>query len=315
MRSSRRVTLGAAVIAGLVLTVAADGLAQVSRVSGTVKDERGDPIPGATIVAENERSWPTRYTAVADAKGRYGLLGLRSGTWVFTVSAPGFVAVSGTAYVRGFGNTPPLDFRLARVVEPPLGPLGRVDLDALQADLDAAESLLAAGKHLEAAARYEAVLERVPTLTSVNIQVGRAYRAAGRLPDALAAFERAATGTPPLERAIAEAALTELEMGRPDAAHARLAPGADRPDASREVLYACGEVSSARGDREAAIACYERAVVADPTWALPHFRLGVMAAERGDTRNAAQHLEQVIAFDPESPQAAEAEALLRRIRN
>lgn len=315
MRTRLRGTLGATLAIGVLLGATTHALAQVSRVSGTVRDELGDPVPGATIVAENERSSPSRFTAVTDAKGRYGILGLRSGAWAFEASAPGFMPVRGTAHVRGLGNNPPIDFRLVResVVAP--GALGRVDLDALQADLTDAEELMATGKYLEAVARYETVLADVPALTTINLQIGRAYRAGGRLPDALVAFERAAAAVPPIERAIVEAGLTELALGRIDAAESRIAPLAAQPDASRDALYALGEVKAARGDLEAATACYERAVTADPTWAAPHLRLGAAAARRGDKAGAVKHLEQVVALDPTSPEAGEARTMLGRIRD
>jgi Flp pilus assembly protein TadD len=314
MTKPSRVALGATLVVGLLVSGPATGLAQVSRVSGTVKDENGDPVRGATVVAENENLSPSRLTAVTDAKGRYGMLGLRSGTWTFQASAPGFLTAKGSASVRGFGSSPPIDFRIVRESVAAPGALGRVDLEALQADLTAAEDLMATGKYPDAVARYEAILKQVPALTTVNLQIGRACRAAGQLNEALVAFERAATAEPPIERAIVEAGLTEIALGRVDAAEARIAPLAEGKDASREALYGLGEVKFARGDLEAAAEWYERAVAADPAWATPHLKLGVTAARRGDAATAVQHLEQVVALDPDSPEAVEAKALLERLR-
>lgn len=310
-----RGALGASLFIGLLIGATTNSLAQVSRVSGTVRDELGDPVPGATVVAENEHSVPPRFTAVTDAKGRYGMLGLRSGTWMFEASAPGFVPTRGTATVRGFGNNPPIDFRLVRESVVTTGALGCVEVEALQADLAAADALMAAGKYLDAVARYETVLTEVPALTTVNLQIGRAYRAAGRLAEALAAFERAATAVPPVERAIVEAGLTELALGRSDAAEARMTPLAAHAGASREALFALGEVKTAQGDSKAAIACYEQAAAADPTWAAPHLRLGVAAARRGDTARAVRHLERAVALDPTSAEAEQARKMLGQIKD
>jgi Flp pilus assembly protein TadD len=309
-----RGALGATVVAALALAVPVSALAQVSRVTGTVRDENGDPVRGATVVAENQLASPARSTAVTDAKGRFGMLGLRSGTWTFEASAPGFLPARGSTRVRGIGNNPPIDFRIVRESVAAPGVLGRADLDALQAKLSVAHELLAAGRYADAIASYETILTQVPALTAVNLQIGRAYRAAGQLPEALAAFERAARAEPPVEHAVVEAGLTELALGRLDAAEARIAPLARRDEVVPEVHYGLGEVKRARGDRQAAIECYEKAAAADPTWATPRLRLGAAAAEGGDTVTAVRYLEQVVALDPRSAEADEARTLLAGLR-
>src|SRR4051794_14592042 len=52
----------------LLLALAGNAAAQVGRVTGTVKDERGDPIRGATIIAENPDASPSSFTASTDDK-------------------------------------------------------------------------------------------------------------------------------------------------------------------------------------------------------------------------------------------------------
>jgi len=49
------------------------------RVTGVVKDDHGGPIKGATIIAENPDASPSIFTANADAKGRFAIIGLKSG--------------------------------------------------------------------------------------------------------------------------------------------------------------------------------------------------------------------------------------------
>ena len=79
------------ITAVFVLAFAAAAAAQVGRVGGTVKDDTGNPIKGATVMAENSGSSPNSFTATTDDKGRFSIIGLRAGRWVFTASAPGFV--------------------------------------------------------------------------------------------------------------------------------------------------------------------------------------------------------------------------------
>jgi uncharacterized GH25 family protein len=54
-----------------------------------VKDDRGVPIKGATIIAENPDASPASFTVSSDEKGRFAIIGLRSGLWSFRAGAPG----------------------------------------------------------------------------------------------------------------------------------------------------------------------------------------------------------------------------------
>jgi len=60
-------------------------------VAGTVMDESGGVLPGATVTATHPASG-TVATRVTDAEGRFFLPALRVGTWDLTVVLPGFVS-------------------------------------------------------------------------------------------------------------------------------------------------------------------------------------------------------------------------------
>src|SRR5678816_4893542 len=99
------------VVAVSALSLAAPAHAQSARVSGTVRDAEGKPIKGATIRAFNPEFGPRSFISTSDAKGRWGMVGLRVGTYTFVVDAPGFVAQRGEGIVRT-GSTPPIAFTL-----------------------------------------------------------------------------------------------------------------------------------------------------------------------------------------------------------
>ena len=92
-------TLFGAAIMALVMT-ALPAAAQTGRIGGTVKDTNGQPIKGATVVAENPASAPSSFTATTDDRGRYSMIGLKAGTWKVTASAPGFAPLSGNGRLR-----------------------------------------------------------------------------------------------------------------------------------------------------------------------------------------------------------------------
>src|SRR5215813_14402986 len=100
----QRLHLSRGVLAALlVAALAGTAAAQTGRVGGTVKDEAGQPIKGASITAENPNASPSSFTATTDDKGRFSIIGLRTGAWTFTAQAPGFSPESGRLNVQTIG--------------------------------------------------------------------------------------------------------------------------------------------------------------------------------------------------------------------
>src|SRR5438046_10492575 len=93
------------IFATLALALAAAGSAQTAgRITGTIKDPDSKPIKGATVRATND-AVNARITSTTDDKGRFAMIGVRTGRWVIIAEAPNFLPLQGTADVSS-GNTP-----------------------------------------------------------------------------------------------------------------------------------------------------------------------------------------------------------------
>ncbi len=286
--------------------------AQTGRLAGMVRDQGGNPIKGATVVAENPSASPNRLSTTTDDKGRFSMLGLRGGTWALTASAPGFVSTGGAVPVRTLGGpNPPLEFTLAR--SGPAGALAGVNTTELQAALTAADGLLASGQYDEAIAAYRALLAKTPALTTINIQIGRAFRGKKDYVQALAAYDELLRSEPQNELARVEAAMAHVEKGDLPAADAMLSEAAAAPDAGRDVFYALGEVQFARSDVDRAARSFQRASELDRRWAKPLLKLALIQLNRGDRDGCAAMLEQVRTVEPDSAEATQATALLAQL--
>ena len=164
---------GLRLVVGVLLTVllAIPAFAQSARATGTVKDTNGRPIKGAIVRAMNKDARPSEITSSTDDKGRWGMIGLRTGTWTFVVEAPGFASVSAQAPVR-VATTPPMGFVLAH--DP--GPIpGALDKNVLQS-VTAANKLRDGGQYDQALAAYQQIREQNPKLTSITFVVADVYR-------------------------------------------------------------------------------------------------------------------------------------------
>jgi tetratricopeptide (TPR) repeat protein len=211
-----------ALAAVIVVCLTAPALAQSARATGTVKDTSGKAMKGATIKATNKEAYPPQITSSTDDKGRWAMIGLKTGTWTFVAEAPGFGTQQAQWPVRVAG-TPPMHFVLARDLGPIPGALGK----NIQQQLAAANALRDKGQLDQASIAYEQIREQNPKLTAVNLVMGGVYRKRAALesdPDARRAlFDRAiASYTAVLtDDAENERAKTELESTRTEAAAPR----------------------------------------------------------------------------------------------
>lgn len=306
----------------VTLCLAAPALAQTGRVGGVVKDTDGKPLKGATVKAENPAASPSEFTSTSDDKGRWSMIGLRSGSWKFTAEAPGHMAQSGSANVRTIGApNPPMEFTLAKGA--PAGPAALSK--EVQTELKVADDLRNAGQFDQAITAYQGIRTKNPSLTMINMVIGGTYRQkAAKESDKAArqaAFEQAITAyqdmlkaDPNSERAKIEIGMTHMQGGNLDAAEAALAPVAESPSASREVFYNLGEIKFNKGDAAGAEAMYKRAADMDPSWQRPKLKLGLIAFSKGDKDTAIKIFESVVAADPNAPEAAEANAFLKELK-
>lgn len=297
----------------LCSVTAVPAFAQIGRASGLVKDSDNRPIKGATVVFENPQVSPSSFTAVTDEKGRFAVVGLRTGTWTVTASAPGFEPQAGAGRMQGMANNPAIEFHLVRSAPMVPTPLAGVDMKELQASLTAADAQLAAGQFDSALAGYRAILAKTPVLSSINLQIAQAYRGRKDYDKAIAALLAAADGGSVPPRISVQVGLTQLEKGDVAAAEATLAPLADAGRPAPDVLVALAELRLAQHRPDQAAALLDRAAASDAQWALPHVRLAEIAVEQGDVAGARQHADQALRLQADGPEAARARAVLEKL--
>jgi hypothetical protein len=155
----------------LLLGLAATASAQAGRAMGSVKDQAGKAIKGATVKATNPDAYPGEFASATDDRGRWAMIGLRSGTWRFTVEAPGYFTVESNVPVR-VAASPPLTFTLARDPGPVPNALDR-NIEQL---IQEAAAHRDQGRLDQALLAYQDIRTKNPKLTSVNLVIGDLYR-------------------------------------------------------------------------------------------------------------------------------------------
>jgi tetratricopeptide (TPR) repeat protein len=206
----------------VALAVTASGQT-AGRITGTIKDPDGKPIKGATVRASNE-AVNARITSTTDDKGRFAMIGVRSGRWVVVAEAPNFLPLQGTSDVSS-SVMPVLALTLQRDPGPMPGALSKTITD----ELAAAEALRSAGRYDEAITAYQAIQSKNARLTTVGLVVATLYRekaekekdAAARqalLARAIAAYTDFLKSDDTNVRARVELGVTHMAAGNADAA-------------------------------------------------------------------------------------------------
>jgi tetratricopeptide (TPR) repeat protein len=204
----------------VILALPAAAQQPVARLAGTVKDLSGQVIKGATIRAVNPGATQDEFTSTSDQKGRWAILGLRSGTWEVSASAPGFESSTIAVRVAMLQPSPAIQFVL--VGAPIRGALEGVDTKRLQTALSTAETMMTEERWDDAIVEYRAILAMAPPLDTVNLAIGRALRMKKDYAGAAAAYGEILKRDARNQKALLELGRTQHEQGDRAAALATL---------------------------------------------------------------------------------------------
>jgi Tfp pilus assembly protein PilF len=190
--------------------------------------------------------------------------------------------------------------------------LGGITNKEIQSELAAADALFKQSRWDESIVATGAFW-KAPPLNAINLQIAAAYRNKKDYAAATNAFTPSSKRIRNQKAAIGIATMN-LERGDNKAAEDVLMKAAQSAGPSRDVFFSLGEITLARNDADEAARWYQKAAAADPYWGKPIYRLGLLAAKKGDTANATKLMDQVIAVDPASPEAALAKTSLDSLK-
>ncbi len=213
------VTTRRRLVAGLAVSLCAwlapvAVLAQSGLVQGRVRGPDGTPIADARVTGENLRSGRT-VDDRTNSGGRFAFIGLTRGPWLFTIEKFGYETATGISNIFRSGRT-----RMTFVMEvdplrppvPDTGVLAGIAAGDLQESVDAAHARFDRRDFDGAIDAYETLLERVPRLTSLHLQIGHAYLEQRDYERALAAYRAVPVETPAAAEAVAAIAALEAAV-------------------------------------------------------------------------------------------------------
>lgn len=297
-----------AVVLAVVLAFAAVPAAaqmELGVMIGTVTDEAGKPLDGATIrLRDLERGRETVFKS--DKSGRFYRRGLQAVEYEMVVELGGYQPVKDKVKLVA-GSDRRLDFKLAKSA-----PEGAEEFAAGIAAFNK-------GDNAGAATAFEAALAKAPGLPEIHVNLGLAYLRLGRHADAVAQLEQATALGLGAANVLFQLGAAYVEMQTLDQAAAAFEAGlAKQPDLSDPLAYEAavtlGSVYFARGQNDQASARFEQALAARPGAAVPALGLAKVQFSKGEVEKALALFDRVVAQHPGTPEAAQAAAFIKELR-
>jgi tetratricopeptide (TPR) repeat protein len=285
------------------------------RIQGTVLDEEGKALQGATIKVQNVR-YKNVLTTTSDKKGRWSLVGLASGPYTVAVALEGyeerkeeimFNQVTKSAFIW--------DVKLRRkgeavtVVNPAKG-----ENEALAALLKEGNRLYGEKQYADAVARFQEFLEKNPNVYQVHINIGNCFREMKDYDKAIIAYnvylEKVVADKGSLKADNLAAALLSsmgeisLAQGNIDKAKESFKLAVDNFPTDEVLAYNVGEIFFKQGQTDQAIDYLNTAIKIKENWAPPYLRLGYAHLNKGQYALALENLKKFLVLAPDDPQAS-----------
>ncbi|MFO7732427.1 MAG: tetratricopeptide repeat protein [Candidatus Aminicenantes bacterium] len=306
----------------LIISLAsASALAQAgrgqARLNGVVLDLEGKPVAGATVTMQFGETGVVFDTAT-DKKGVWSIIGLGTGTWTVTATAPGFLPVSEQVYVRQLEANPRLTIRL----EKEAAGSGIVQDEASFADLEQGNKFFEEGKYDSALTMYEEFLKKNPGAYQVYLNIGDCHREKGDNDKAIEVYntllENAeadlAGGKTMKAKGLAAIGLCYLRQGKFDQAQDYFMRSIEVAPEDELLPYNVAEIYFSNQDIDRAQKYFEMAIQIKPEWPDPYLRLAYVFLNKADMAKAAENLEKFIALEPDTPRTEQAKSILESIK-
>ncbi len=279
------------------------------RVRGTVKDEEGNPIVGAKIVADTDR-YELKFEAESDQNGRWAIMGMGVAQWRFTASKEGYIPAMLNLNVSTVRSNPPLDFVLKKATTAEI--LGGKE-ETRQLILQA-EQNFNSGKYNEALQAYQQVLAENPSIYQLHVNVGSCYLELGEYDKAIAEYEAFLEQEPDYSPVLSKLGETYVRKGDFDQAVGYFQKVIEHSPDEHTTYYNIAEIYFDSGDVDKAIEYYQKALEVKPDWGKGHLKLGYAYLNKGDNEQAVLHFEKFLELEPDSPDAPLVKELISRIK-
>ena len=276
--------------------------AQDARFRGTVKDEKGNPIPKAKLTL-NLRVRNVSFNFEANDKGKFYRRGIEGGEYLLSVEAEGYRVFQQQMTIN-VGEEYTMDIILA----------GEVSMEEARNTFLQGVQLYQESKFDQAIAAFEAVLQDKPDFAEGYYNLGMANLHKGEYDNALAAMEKAIELKPDFLEAYFGIGQIYVEKGEYERAidifkRAMAAnPEAADPYLNLGILY------FNNNEDDLAEAALLKALSLKPSFPPPYYQLGLLYLRKDEIAKSRQNFERFLELAPQAPEAAAVRNILEELK-
>jgi tetratricopeptide (TPR) repeat protein len=338
-----------AVLLSLSTPLLAQEWAGRGRIQGTIKDENGKAVEGASVTLRKDvdhvdPKTPGPAPIKTDSKGRWSMLGLAGGNWAVLIEKEGFISSEGAVQVSEFGPAPPVNVTLRTVPKEQIEAAQKQAEQAsaggqAKAALDNANQLLTAAqaapeaqkkqKMTEALAAYQDGLDKLAAIkaekpeqqtaidtTKISVlqtMAGIDYEI-GQTDDAVAKLKQVLAAKPG-DPAVLQLMIDMLvQAGREEEAKQYMAqmPAGAKMDA--ETVLNMGIKAFNANQMDKAFGYFDQVVKDHPERPDAYYYRGLVYLNRGKHAEAKADFQKLLQLDPNGKFADDAKAFLKDIK-
>ncbi len=289
------------------------------RISGTVVDEKGQPVEGATIIVESMKT-ETKFQGTSDESGHFAVAGMGTGLWRITASKKGYTSSSVNMNVRQLTRNPPITFTLKKMT----GFAALMEDEESFQLFDKGNLLMEEEKYDQALEVFEEFETKYPQIYQVHLNIGNCYLNKGELDKAEEEFQLVLDKTlemhgdyksDPATSLRAFTGLGELYLQKEDFEKGQeyFAKALEISPEDEVAAYNVGQIFFSNQRPDEAIKYYKLAIQIKEDWSKPYLRLGYAYLNKGDYDAALEYLNKFVEMDPENPEVPKTRNMIAAI--
>lgn len=276
------------------------------RIRGFVLRENGEPIADAKITLTHIQLQAT-LNINTNEKGWFLAAWIKGGSWHVDVEAEGYVPIKLSYEVSEIIPNPAMEIILKKTEKTVV----KEDLvEIVQGLILEGNELFEQKKYEEAVAKFKEIVEKVPELYQINLNIGNCYYEMGDYDSAISCYKAVLEKEPENKDALVSLGNVYLEKGELEKGMELFNKLSDEDATSPITLYNIAALFFNKGELETAVRYYEQALSLDQNMADAYYQSGLCYLNLNKKEKAKESFLKYLELKPDSDKADQVKAFL-----
>lgn len=310
MKANKKLFILISLIISITLLFTINAWAQRGRFKAKVTDEQGNPIAGATILAQYALSMSGRVEVKTDKNGNFLFRVPDTGIWTLTISAEGYHNFVAQVQLSALKKNEEHSFTLKKMGAEEVPPASAEDL----ALYDNAKELYENKKYKAALELFQQFYKSNPEIYLVHKDIGLCLKKLGEYEKAMESFNKYLERRPDDSRILYEIGDIYIIKNQMDKGLEYFEKTIEANPDDPNAYYNVAEVYFSSDDVEKSIEYYKKALEVKPDFVESYFKLGLAYLRLDDKDKALEAMERFLELEPDSERAELIRGEVNRIK-